>query len=339
METEKTGVVYRIYHKESMKSYIGKSVRLTQRIREHFSGHRTSPVLRNAMKKHGAGAFNVEILESDVPESILSKLEILHIRFFNSKAPNGYNLTDGGEGASGLRQSPETRQKISNAHKGKTLSQEHRQQISECNKNRSLETRRKISEAHRGKNSPLSIARKCRKRSKVERCPLRLVGRYLKPPRVESHGIRVKQVSIQMRPVARFRKPRKVIHTTKAKRYLQNIGRSFQSRKKAKRILNLEKLHGTKAESIPLKPAERCLKPSKAEPCGTRAKLEITSTRQKPARKFLRQAKTEPRGIRVKRVSFLMKPVRRFLKRAKGGLLGIRAKNFHLNIASKSPSP
>ena len=153
MQTEKTGVVYRIYHKASMKSYIGKSVRLTQRIREHFSGHRTSPVLRNAMKKHGAGAFNVEILESDVPESILSKLEILHIRFFNSKAPNGYNLTDGGEGASGLRQSPETRQKISNAHKGKTLSQEHRQQISECNKNRSLETRRKISEAHRGKKT------------------------------------------------------------------------------------------------------------------------------------------------------------------------------------------
>ena len=27
MQTEKTGVIYRIYHKGSMKSYIGKSVR------------------------------------------------------------------------------------------------------------------------------------------------------------------------------------------------------------------------------------------------------------------------------------------------------------------------
>ena len=39
MQTEKTGVVYRIYHKGSMKSYIGKSVNPRKRIRDHLNGH------------------------------------------------------------------------------------------------------------------------------------------------------------------------------------------------------------------------------------------------------------------------------------------------------------
>ena len=85
METEKTGVVYRIYHKGSMKSYIGKTVNPDERIRDHLSGNGGSPVLCRAIKKRGADVFRVEILESDMPEAVLSKLEILHIRFFDSK--------------------------------------------------------------------------------------------------------------------------------------------------------------------------------------------------------------------------------------------------------------
>ena len=173
MQTEKTGVVYRIYHKASMKSYIGKSVRSIERINKHFNGNGGSPVLCRAIKKYGADAFRVEIIESDAPESWLSKMEILHIRFFNSKTPNGYNLTDGGEGVSGMTGhiawnkgkvlSPEHRQKISEASKGKVLSPETRQKISEASKGRtawnkgkpawnkgkspSPETRQKLSES------------------------------------------------------------------------------------------------------------------------------------------------------------------------------------------------
>ena len=108
MQIEKTGVVYRIYHKESMKSYIGKTVNPKKRTRDHLSGNTKCPALCNAIQKHGKDAFHVETLEKDMPESQLSKLEILHIRFFNCKAPNGYNLTDGGEG---MRASLETRHK------------------------------------------------------------------------------------------------------------------------------------------------------------------------------------------------------------------------------------
>ena len=170
MQTEKTGVIYRIYHRESMKSYVGKSVDPERRICDHLGGRSSSPALRNAIKKYGKDAFCVEILESDVQEAILSKMEILHIRFFNCKAPYGYNLTDGGEGISGLQFSLETRQKMSESlkgipawNKGKTgvYSDETLQKMSESKKgipawNRgktgvySDETLRKISESKKG---------------------------------------------------------------------------------------------------------------------------------------------------------------------------------------------
>ena len=152
MQTEKTGVVYRIYHKETMKSYVGKSIRPKKRIREHFHGYGSSPVLFNAIKKYGKNAFCVQILESSVPESHLSKLESLHIRFFNSKAPHGYNLTDGGEGVSGRQASPITRQKLSEALKGRKHSPEARQKLSEANKGKRLspDTRQKMSEVRKG---------------------------------------------------------------------------------------------------------------------------------------------------------------------------------------------
>ena len=167
METEKTGVVYRIYHKASMKSYIGKSVEFDKRLRQHLGARSNTPALCNAIKKYGVDAFCVEILEFAAPEAWLSKLEILHIRFFNSKTPNGYNLTDGGEGSMGMKISEETRQKKKGRtpwNKGKTGVQAHspetRRKISESlkgintwmtGKKHSPETRRKLSEANTGK--------------------------------------------------------------------------------------------------------------------------------------------------------------------------------------------
>ena len=143
-----------------MKSYIGKTVDPDGRIRAHLGARGGCPVLCNAIKKYGADAFRVEFLEKDMPESVLSKMEILHIRFFDSKSPNGYNLTDGGEGLSGWKASAEIRRKQSEARRGerhhlygKAHSQETRQKISDAHKGRkhSPETRRKMSEFRKGK--------------------------------------------------------------------------------------------------------------------------------------------------------------------------------------------
>jgi hypothetical protein len=65
-----------------------------------------------------------------------------------------YNKTDGGEGPS--NPSVETRKKMSEAHKGKTLSEEHKGKISEALKGKtvSAETKRKMSEASKGEKHP-----------------------------------------------------------------------------------------------------------------------------------------------------------------------------------------
>ena len=51
--------------------------------------------------------------------------------------------------------SEDTRQKMSDAHKGRLVSEDTRQKISEAKKNISAETRKKISEANKGKQNTL----------------------------------------------------------------------------------------------------------------------------------------------------------------------------------------
>jgi hypothetical protein len=62
------------------------------------------------------------------------------------------NFTDGGEGASGLKCSEETRRKLSESHKGITASEETKRKMSESHKGRipSKESRKKMSESRKG---------------------------------------------------------------------------------------------------------------------------------------------------------------------------------------------
>jgi hypothetical protein len=62
------------------------------------------------------------------------------------------NRTDGGEGSSGCIPSEETKQKLSEANKGRTVSKETRKKISEARKGKthSEEHKRKLSEANKG---------------------------------------------------------------------------------------------------------------------------------------------------------------------------------------------
>ena len=147
------GYIYKITNTVNGKAYIGKSVHDPEngRIKAHLSGRaKQCRAIHNAIKKYGKDAFVYEILYQGVFDELLSGFEIQAIKDHNTVAPNGYNLTYGGEG---VVPSGETRRKISESNKGKKLSEAHKRKIIEVHTGRkaSEETRQKMSKAHKGK--------------------------------------------------------------------------------------------------------------------------------------------------------------------------------------------
>ena len=154
-ESQQTGVIYLITNTLNGKNYVGKTKqKLEKRITQHkYDSRKGRPGLGAAIRKYGWENFSVEVLET-CPVEMLNEREMFWIRELNSKAPNGYNLTDGGDGNSGFSYSPEARAKISAAHKGKPHSEEHKAKIAAAKKGKkrkpfSEEHKRKISEHHK----------------------------------------------------------------------------------------------------------------------------------------------------------------------------------------------
>ena len=150
------GYIYKITNTVNGKSYIGKTIHDPEkgRIRQHLNEKAPEcRALHNAIKKYGREAFAYKILHKDIIPEMLDIFEVIAIKSHDTFAPNGYNLTIGGEGGS---PSEETREKLRLANLGKTLTPEHRQKIADANRGKkaSEEARRKMSESHIGKPAP-----------------------------------------------------------------------------------------------------------------------------------------------------------------------------------------
>ncbi len=116
-------VVYLLQNTVNGKCYVGKTVQgLRRRWNEHCGDARSrgTTVLHRALRKYGPENFQRKILSVGLNESVLLALETFWIRELNTRAPNGYNLTDGGDGISGCRRSPETRAKQSAAARNRS---------------------------------------------------------------------------------------------------------------------------------------------------------------------------------------------------------------------------
>jgi hypothetical protein len=118
-----------------------------------FDKHNRNKHWHNIVNKAG---YTVNIIYKDIEHKEAKNIEILLIEKYGRKdlgLGNLVNMTDGGEGALGLICSEETRQKMSEALKGRTFSEETRQKISEALKGNTLseETRQKLSEALKGR--------------------------------------------------------------------------------------------------------------------------------------------------------------------------------------------
>ena len=136
--------IYKITNQINGKIYIGKHS--TDNLDDGYMG--SGILICKAEKKYGKENFTKEYLAFCDTEEKLNWFEKFYIKKFNAREV-GYNLTDGGDGHSGFIMSEETKQKISEAKKDKTLSEEHKQKLSEAKKGKTLseEHKQKISEA------------------------------------------------------------------------------------------------------------------------------------------------------------------------------------------------
>ena len=155
------GFIYLRTNKINGKKYVGqvttKRFKTRQNNWKNLKQPYAGPAINAARAKYGIEAFGFEILK-ECNNNELDYWEKYYIKELNTKAPYGYNLTDGGDGMSGYSCPPRTeewKEKQREAHKGKKLSEEHKKKISDANKGKKKppvteETRKKMSESRKG---------------------------------------------------------------------------------------------------------------------------------------------------------------------------------------------
>ena len=131
--------IYCIENIENGKKYIGYSVNIEDRWSAHVRKLKNKShgncILQKTFDKYGLNIFYFFIVEK-LQRQFLKEKEIFYIEKWKTRSPNGYNLTDGGDGM--LNPSNETRKKMSdkrrgsdNPHFGKLHSAETKNRISE----------------------------------------------------------------------------------------------------------------------------------------------------------------------------------------------------------------
>lgn len=107
------GVIYVITNMVNQKQYVGQTVShklntkkyrpfgCQKRLKQHTSDavcntkkHQCT-CLNNAIRKYGRENFKIEVIEYCLPDDA-NELEIRYIKQYNSIAPSGYNLSEGG---------------------------------------------------------------------------------------------------------------------------------------------------------------------------------------------------------------------------------------------------
>ena len=150
-------VIYMITNKIDNKKYIGASQKdYKKRWNAHIKGYTKCWKLCNALKKYGVDNFIFEVIFETTDETInIFQIEKNYIKQYDSFGPNGYNLTEGGEGIYGYKHTAETRKIIREKRALQTFSPEqceiHRQHglkgSASYNKRFTEETKSKLSES------------------------------------------------------------------------------------------------------------------------------------------------------------------------------------------------
>jgi len=137
-------IIYKVHNKLNGKIYIGQtSSDIKQRVCEHLmiGG---SPVFHKALKKYGIENFDASVIDTAENREELNEREKYWIKFYDCKAPNGYNLSDGGSGPTGYIWTEEQKKDHRKDLKGKTYEEIHGEE-------KARELKEKLSKQSKGK--------------------------------------------------------------------------------------------------------------------------------------------------------------------------------------------
>jgi len=139
------------------KKYVGYTSDPDARWIEHQASSRRKrccTYLHRALAKHGIENFRFSVIENCVSIDHGLQREIFWIKNLSTFAPNGYNMTEGGDGLHGYKHTEETKRKMSELRKGKHLSEFTKQKLSKLGKGRvkSPETCERISKGKKGRD-------------------------------------------------------------------------------------------------------------------------------------------------------------------------------------------
>jgi group I intron endonuclease len=132
----KKSVIYKITTPTG-KIYIGKTADFNSRMNSYRClNNKKQKAIHASILKYGWDAHQVEILEEAEPY-LLNELEKVYIKKYNSynrNSPNGLNLTEGGEGSLGRKDSEETKRKRAQKHIGTKRSESAKKLMSDKKK-------------------------------------------------------------------------------------------------------------------------------------------------------------------------------------------------------------
>jgi group I intron endonuclease len=162
--------IYKITNLCNGKNYIGQSVDIERRWREHKcpSMRNKNIYIQNAFKKYGIENFDFEVLQECTKEE-LNELEIKYITELKTQGKAEYNIAAGGSGNSNQYKTEEEMkiigEKISKAKIGKKMSEESKRKMSETRKGRKVsdETKEKIRNSNLGRKFSDETKEKIRK--------------------------------------------------------------------------------------------------------------------------------------------------------------------------------